>query len=197
MDPQIYATPQFARGSRGLASGTGGNPGQRGLRSATRRCWTGSLRKPAQSATRAIRDATALPTVRYRDRVTAAESFPHHRPEAEGTAGHDLEPTPTWVDDPIAARRFPSPEEIRAALPAEQVVQFDAAFEAALRSARQTLRLDQLRNVLRVWRRQALLAERDPEGHRQMLASATEVTRTRAPRPGSVSWSELKGELGG
>lgn len=129
--------------------------------------------------------------------VTAAESFPQDRRSPAGeTAGYELEPAPTWADDPAAARRFNSPEEIRAALPAEQIPEFDAAFDAALGSARRTLRLDQLRDVLRVWRRQALLAERDPEGHRQMLAAAAEVTRTRAPRPGSVSWSELKAELG-
>lgn len=129
--------------------------------------------------------------------MTAAESFPQgQRAPAEEMAGHELDPTPTWVGDPVAARRFSSPEQIRAALPPEQVAEFDAAFDAALSAARSTLRLDQLRNVLRVWRRQALLAERDPRGHRRMLAAAAEVTRERAPRAGSVSWNELKAELG-
>jgi Family of unknown function (DUF6247) len=129
--------------------------------------------------------------------VTAAESYPEgRRATAPGTAGHEFEPTPTWAGDTVAARRFNSPEEIRAALPLEQVAEFDAAFDAALRSARRTLRLDRLRDVLRMWRRQALLAERDPRGHRQMIAAAAEVARQRAPRPGSVSWSELRAELG-
>jgi hypothetical protein len=47
-----------------------------------------------------------------------------------------------------------------------------------------------------MWRRQALMTELDPDGHRQMLAAVTEVQRTGRPRPGSVSWSELKAELG-
>lgn len=128
--------------------------------------------------------------------MTAAESYPQDRRSPAGEeAGVELEPTPTWIGDPVAAQRFNSPEEIRAALPLEQVTEFDAAFEAALGSARRTLRLDQLRDVLRVWRRQALLADRDLTGHRQMLAAAAEVTRTRAPRPGSVPWSELKTQL--
>jgi hypothetical protein len=136
-------------------------------------------------------------TVRYGYLVTAAESYPEdRRAPAAGTAGQELEPTPTWVGDTVAARRFNSPEEIRAALPPEQVAEFDAAFEAALGSARRTLRLDRLRDVLRMWRRQALLAERDPEGHRQMIAAAAEVSRRRAPRPGSVPWTELRTELG-
>jgi hypothetical protein len=44
--------------------------------------------------------------------------------------------------------------------------------------------------------RAALMTERDPEGHRQMLATVAEVQRTGRPRPGSVPWSELKAELG-
>lgn len=75
------------------------------------------------------------------------------------------------------------------------MARFDAAFDAALGSARRTLRLDQLRGVSRVWRHQALLAERDPD-HRQMLAAAAEVTARGRRGPGSVSWDELKTELG-
>jgi hypothetical protein len=76
------------------------------------------------------------------------------------------------------------------------VSEFDAAYDDALTAARQTLHLDQLRHVLRMWRRMALLAELDPEGHRQMLATVAEVGRTGRLRPGSVPWSELKAELG-
>lgn len=129
--------------------------------------------------------------------MTTAESYPEpDRHTMADAVGAELEPTATWVGDPVAAQRFSSPEEIRAALLPEQRSDFDAAFDAALTSARQTLHLDQLRNVLRVWRRQALLSERDPDGHRQMLASAAEVTRRGGPRSGSVSWHELKGQLG-
>jgi hypothetical protein len=42
----------------------------------------------------------------------------------------------------------------------------------------------------------ALMTERDPDGHRQMLATAAEVQRTGRPRPGNVPWSELKAEPG-
>lgn len=69
-------------------------------------------------------------------------------------------------------------------------------FDAALTAARQTWHLDQLRHVLRMWRRQALMTERDPEGHRQMLATIAEVQRTGRTRPGCVPCSELKAELG-
>ncbi len=66
------------------------------------------------------------------------------------------------------------------------------AFDAALTAARQTLRLDQLRQV---WRRVALLTKRDSEGYRQMVAAAAEVQEEGRPRSGSVSWAELRAEL--
>ena len=78
----------------------------------------------------------------------------------------------------------------------EQVAEFDGAYDAALTAARQTLRLDQLRHVLRVWRRVALLTKQNPAGHRQTLATATEIQRSGRPRPGSVPWTDLKSELG-
>ncbi|MEU6152869.1 DUF6247 family protein [Actinosynnema sp. NPDC047251] len=101
-----------------------------------------------------------------------------------------------WVSDEAAAARFGSPEAIRAALLPEQVEEFDTAYDAALVAAKHTLRLDELHRVLRVWRRMAFLAGQDPEAHRRMLATAAEVERTGHPRPGSVSWDELKAELG-
>lgn len=129
--------------------------------------------------------------------MTAAEQFPDpSRPSAAGSDCDELEPGPTWVGDTVAAQRFGSPEEIRAALLPEQMEEFDAAFNAALTMARQTLRLNQLRHVLRMWRRQALMTERAPEGHRQMLATAAEVQRIGRPRSGSVPWSVVKAELG-
>jgi hypothetical protein len=129
--------------------------------------------------------------------MTAAAHLPDpHRWAPEDSDVDGLEPTPEWAEDAIAGERFGSPEAIRAALLLEQVGEFDAAFDAALTVARQTLRLDQLRHVLRMWRRQALMTERGPEGHRQMLATIAEVQRTGQPRSGSVPWSELKAELG-
>jgi Family of unknown function (DUF6247) len=106
-----------------------------------------------------------------------------------------VEPAPEWVDDVAAAVRFGSPEAIRGALLPEQVGEFDAAFDAALTAARQTLRLDQLRLVLQLWRRVALLTERDPEGYRAMLAAAAAVRQAGRPRAGSMSWDELRAEL--
>jgi len=85
---------------------------------------------------------------------------------------------------------------IRAALLPEQVGDFDEAFEAALTAARETLRLDRLREVLQVWRRVALLTEEDPQRYRLLLASAADGARVRGPRPGSLSWTELRAELG-
>jgi hypothetical protein len=125
--------------------------------------------------------------------VTVAEHHPEpSRPSLTGSDRDGLEPAPKWAGGAVAAQRFSSPEEIRAALLPEQV----EAFNAALTTARQTLRLDQLHHVLRMWRRQALMTERDPEGHRQMLAAAAEVQRIGRPRPGSVPWSVVKAELG-
>jgi hypothetical protein len=131
--------------------------------------------------------------------MTAAAHVPEpHRPSSTAADPDvdELEPTPEWAGDAIAARKFGSPEQIRAALLPEQVREFDAAYDDALTAARQTLHLDQLRHVLRMWRRMALLAEQDPDGHRQMLATVAEVQRTGRPRPGSVPWTELKAELG-
>lgn len=111
-------------------------------------------------------------------------------------AGVDgVEPAPEWAGDVAAGARFVSPEQIRAGLLPEQAGEFDVAFDAALTAARQTLRLDQLRQVLQVWRRVALLVERDPEGYRQVLTAEAEVRAAGGPRSGSVSWAELRAEL--
>jgi hypothetical protein len=53
-----------------------------------------------------------------------------------GSDRDELEPVPTWAGDTVAAQRFGSPEEIRAALLAEQVEEFDSAFNAVLTMAR-------------------------------------------------------------
>ena len=128
--------------------------------------------------------------------VTAAEHLPepHAAPTCSDVDGPEL--TAEWSGDAIAARKFGSPEAIRAALLPEQVAEFDAAFDAALLSARNTLHLDELRHMLRAWRRIALMTERDPRRHRETLAAIAEIQRTRRPRAGSVPWEELKAELG-
>ena len=128
--------------------------------------------------------------------MTAAAHYPEPlRPSAADSDVDGVEPAPEWVGDAIAATKFGSPEAIRAALLPEQVAEFDAAYDAALTVARQTWHLDQLRHVLCMWRRMALMTEQDPDGHRQMLATAAEVQRTGRPRSGSVPWSDLKAEL--
>lgn len=119
-----------------------------------------------------------------------------HRSTVSGADVDRLEPTPEWVGDEVAAEKFPSPEDIRAALLPEEAPDFDAAYDAALVAARKTLRLDELRHVLRAWRRVALMTEQDPEGHRRTLATIAEVRRTGRPPAGSVSWDELKVKLG-
>ena len=102
--------------------------------------------------------------------MTAAAHYPEpHRPSAADSDVDGVEAAPEWAGDAIAATKFGSPEAIRAALLPEQVAGFDAAYDAALTVARQTWRLDQLRHVLRMWRRMALMTEQDPDGHRQML----------------------------
>jgi Family of unknown function (DUF6247) len=101
-----------------------------------------------------------------------------------------------WAGDEDAAARFGSPALICAALLPEQVAEFDAAYDAALTAARQTLSLDQLHHVLRVWRRVAWQTETDADALREMADATAEVRRTGAPRDGSVSWQELKAELG-
>lgn len=126
--------------------------------------------------------------------MTAAEHHPEpSRPAAAGSDHDGLEPTPKWAGDTVAAQRFGSPEEIRAALLPEQAEAFDTAFNAALTTARRTLRLDQLHHVLRMWRRQALMTERDPEGHRQMLATAAEVQLGRFRRVRRLRCDGLQG----
>ncbi|MER5262726.1 DUF6247 family protein [Actinosynnema sp. NPDC002837] len=107
-----------------------------------------------------------------------------------------LESAPDWVGDGRAAELFGSPELIRAALLPEHADEFDAAFDAALTAARRTLRLDQLRSTLQVWRRVALLTREDPDSARRLVEATVEVRRAGASRPGSVSWDELRAELG-
>ncbi|MFD1045743.1 DUF6247 family protein, partial [Kibdelosporangium lantanae] len=101
-----------------------------------------------------------------------------------------------WHGDAVAAARFGSPAEIRAALLPEQQADFDIAYESALNEARSTLRLDALQHVLRAWRRMALLTEQEPDEQREMLAARAEIQETGGPRPGSTPWGDLKTQLG-
>ena len=118
------------------------------------------------------------------------------RPDPDGSAEPVVRARAEWAGDEEAAARFGSPASIRAALLPEQVAEFDAAYDAALTAARQTLSLDQLHQVVRVWRRVAWQTERDADALKEMADATAEVRRTGAPRDGSVSWQELKAELG-
>jgi hypothetical protein len=126
--------------------------------------------------------------------MVSAERFPETHREAAVPDG--IEPAPQWRGDAVAAARFGSPAEIRAALLPEQQGDFDTAYEAALNEARTTLSLDALQHVLRAWRRMALLTEQDPDKQREMLAAQAEIRQTGRPRPGGMPWSDLKTQLG-
>jgi hypothetical protein len=78
----------------------------------------------------------------------------------------------------------------------EQTGEFDAAFDAALTAARRTPHLDQLRDTLQAWRRVALLTRQDPDAARRLAATIADIRRSGAPRPGSVSWTDLRAQLG-
>lgn len=134
-------------------------------------------------------------------RIRCVSSPAARSPEPDRSAGRavdvdGLDSVPEWVGDGRAAALFGSPEAIRAALLPEHLDEFDAAFDAALTAARRTLRLDQLRLALQVWRRVALLTREDVDAARRLVAATVEVRRTGSSRPGSVSWSELRAELG-
>ncbi|OKI24907.1 hypothetical protein A6A25_33430 [Saccharothrix sp. CB00851] len=122
----------------------------------------------------------------------AARSSEHDRPVGQVADVDGLESAPEWVGDGRAAALFGSPELIRAALLPEHAGEFDAAFDAALSAARRTLRLDQLRSTLQVWRRVALLTREDPEAVRRLVDITVAVRGAGASRPGSVSWDELR-----
>jgi hypothetical protein len=121
---------------------------------------------------------------------------PAHLPGPDRSAERAVEARAEWSGDEEAAARFGSPAAIRAALLPEQAAEFDAAYDAALTSARQTLSLDQLHQVVRVWRRVAWQTETDADALKGMAVAVAEVRRTGSPREGSVSWQELKAELG-
>ncbi|WP_148089026.1 DUF6247 family protein [Saccharothrix texasensis] len=106
-----------------------------------------------------------------------------------------LESAPERVDGGRTAALFGSPELIRTALPPEHAGEFDAALDAALTAARRTLRLDQPRSILQVWRPVALLNRENPEAARRLVDTTVEA-RQGVSRPGSASWDELRAESG-
>lgn len=65
-----------------------------------------------------------------------------------------------------------SPAEIRAALLAGERSDFDREYQRALKTAAETLTLDELAETLECWRRIAWSTADDPEAHRRMLRAA-------------------------
>lgn len=92
--------------------------------------------------------------------------------------------------------RFDSPRAIRAALLPEEVGEFDLAYQAALKTAAETLSLEQLQATLENWRTIARMTQADSAGHRHLLQQAERGRRTGEPPAASRSWSSLKAELG-
>jgi Family of unknown function (DUF6247) len=92
--------------------------------------------------------------------------------------------------------RFDSPREIRAALLPEEVGDFDAAYQQALRSASETLSLEVLQATLASWRRIARMTQADPAGHRRMLEQVKRTLRTGELPEGAVDWEQFRTELG-
>ena len=92
--------------------------------------------------------------------------------------------------------RLDSPREIRAALLPEEVGDFEAAYQQALRLASETLSLEALHATLASWRRIAQMTQADPAGHRHMLAQAERTLRTRQLPDDAVDWEQFRTELG-
>lgn len=71
-----------------------------------------------------------------------------------------------------------TPRAIREALLPEEVADFDASYRQALRTAGETLSLDELHRTLEHWHRIARMTQADPEAHRRMLQRAEHILRT-------------------
>jgi hypothetical protein len=82
-----------------------------------------------------------------------------------------------------------SPAELRDAILPESLDAFDAQFRAALDSAAQTLRLDELDSFLEGWRRIAWM-QSDSDRYRAMIAKAEYINRHGTVPPGTKTYSE-------
>ncbi|MCE7005705.1 DUF6247 family protein [Kibdelosporangium philippinense] len=97
-----------------------------------------------------------------------------------------------------AAEHFPTeppgttPRAIRAALLPEEAADFDRDYRKALRTAADTLSLDELHAALTHWHRVARMTQADPEAHRRMLQRAEDRLRTGAEPAGAVSTDDVK-----
>lgn len=89
-----------------------------------------------------------------------------------------------------------SPAQIRAVLLDEERPEFDRQFRWALAAASESFSLDELRTTLQSWRRIAWMTHTDPEAHRRMLSAAARTLTTGERPAGSVSWDQVRAELG-
>lgn len=90
-----------------------------------------------------------------------------------------------------------TPAQIRAALTDEDAERFDEHWRTVMQRATERLDLAEVHEALESWRRVAwLTAAHGQDGYRRMLARTEDTLRTRTGPEGTVSWSQLKAELG-
>jgi Family of unknown function (DUF6247) len=86
---------------------------------------------------------------------------------------------------------------VRAALTAEDAVEFDRQWRVAMARATEALDLSEVLATLDSWRRIAwLTAAQGHDGYRRMLDRAQETLNAGEVPAESVSWRQLKAELG-
>jgi hypothetical protein len=93
--------------------------------------------------------------------------------------------------------RDASPRQIRDALIPEDVAKFDRDWQELMTKAREALDLAEVLDNVEYWRRHAAITNHlGHDGYRDMLARAEHRLRTGERAPDTVSWTELKAELG-
>jgi hypothetical protein len=63
----------------------------------------------------------------------------------------------------------------------EETADFDRDYRQALKTAAETLSLDELHTTLEHWHRIARMTQADPEAHRRMLQRAAQILSTGEP----------------
>jgi hypothetical protein len=85
-----------------------------------------------------------------------------------------------------------SPDEVRAALIPEEVVEFDRQWRFAMAEATEKRDLSRVYETLELWRRHAVTTQAlGAEDYRRMLAQAEHTLRTGEPPAGTVSQEEI------
>lgn len=101
--------------------------------------------------------------------------------------------THTAVRPPFADA---SPAEIRAALVEDEQPRFDQDYRRALDAAQDSYSLEELERTLQWWRRTAALTHSDPATYRRIRERAEHRAATGEVPAGSVTWNQVKDELG-